>query len=200
MKFLSIFISTVLLFVSPASADSAHQIFFDGSPCPVSAILPAGWRVFPDTQERWMGSDPTVAFNQPNQDGVRVTYYGLDSSRFQSADQFLQYINRVINPAESNKGIMIGGRQARILQFRYSYEKHTDSHGTEVPAEAVFEEFVIVPLERGFYAFSITLRHTTPNSLVESTEAIKYGIEDNQRKLREWYEFLDSVQFLKTDQ
>ena len=199
MKFLSIFISIILLLIPPASAETSRQIFFEEEPCPLSVILPAGWAVFPGAQERWMGNDPTVAFNHPNQDGVQVTYYGLDSSRFHSAEEFLQYIKRVINPSESEKGILIGGRQATILQFRYSYEKHSDIHGTNVPGERVFEEFVIVPLERGFYAFAITLRSTTPNSLVESSQAIQYEIENNQRKLRQWYEFLDSVQFPQTN-
>ena len=187
------------MFVPPAFAGTSHQIFFDGSPCAISAVLPAGWTVFPDAQERWMGPDPTVAFNHPGGNGIRVTYYGLDSSRFNSAEKFLEYIKHVINPAESEKGILIGGRQATILQFRYSYEKHTDTHGTSVPGERFFEEFVIVPLERGFYAFSITLRSKASDSLVESSQAIKIEIEDNQRKLRQWYEFLDSVKFLEKD-
>lgn len=196
MKFFLSFIAVSFLFVSPVSAETSHHILFQGEPCPISVILPAGWTPFPDARERWLGMDPSVTFNHSNRDGVQVTYYGLDASKFHAAGEFIEYLKRVVNPAESEKEILIGGKKAAILQFRYAYDKHTDVHGTDVPAERVFEEFVIVPLDRGFYAFAITLKSKTPNSLVENSQAIKYEVENNQRKLREWYQFLDSVEFI----
>jgi hypothetical protein len=175
-----------------------RKTFFKETPVPFSAEQPPHWHIYPGMGERWMGGDPALCFNNPADSSVRVTYYGLEKSRFNTPEAFIDFLKRTLDEPEQEKEMTVGNQPAKYFRFRYSYEGFTDHHGARVPAEAVYEEFVIVPVEKGFYSFNLSLHRRGQDPALETQSELQAQLTVNLRDIKDWNQFLESVQFQKT--
>ncbi|GEM_PF-2628048 len=196
VKKLAPFLLAAVFFAVPgANASFERETFFQNTPVPFSAEPPPHWHIYPLDEERWMGGDPTLTFNNPLESSVRITFYGLEKSRFKAPAEFYDFLKRVLNEPAVEKDMEVGGFAAKYFRFRYSYESATDVHGASMLAEAVYEEFVVVPLEKGFYCFNLTLRRVSDSPVMQKQYEMQGELSKNLRDIKDWNEFLASVRF-----
>ncbi len=146
---------------------------------------PEGWRQ-DSTRERWLGEDPTLSFRQGNA-LIRVTHYGLTDSKFQSPAEFRDWLKKLFETRTmKSENISLAGKTAERIRLEYSYEGHTDHHGAYMPPEFIKEEFIILPLDKGFLVLNINIHQMEPEFYTESEK-------DQKEIFDKWEQFLKSI-------
>ena len=166
---------------------------------------PRDWGRVYDTRERWGGPDPTLAYRNGSND-IKVTHYGLTDSQFQTEEEYISWIKKVIGDPLfdlDDKGarggevreMTVAGKAAKWFQFQYEYEGFTDHHGAVIPHESVYEEFVIVPAEKGFWAVVLSNHRVGPFGSAPD-RAPDEKTSKRELLLQTWKQFLESCRFV----
>lgn len=126
----------------------------------LSCKEPENWSYEP-CRERWLGADPCFTFrNVP--DYIKVTYYGLEASEFKQPGAFIGNLENLFGKFKATETIKLDGRKATRIKLRYEQRRSHDHNGRYLPPRFFYEEFVIVPLTKGFLVFNFNLNHHTP--------------------------------------
>lgn len=112
-------------------------------------------------RERWLGPDPCFRFASFNE-YVKVTYYGLEGSTFAGPEDFIKNLRGLFGRFEAMDTVTIGGREATRVKLRYDRRDHYDRDGHHRPQRFLYEEFIIVPLKKGYLVFNFNLNQHSP--------------------------------------
>jgi hypothetical protein len=152
---------------------------------------PAEWSYEP-CRERWLGQDPCFQFTD-YRNYIKVTYYGLNGSAFKTPRDLTKRLKDLFGKFEIEDGVKIDGRDARRIKLRYESGGRYEHHGKYLPKEFQYEEFIVLPLARGFLSFNFKLNNYGPIpgtfSKEEATENL-YG--DAYKNYQTWSSFLKS--------
>ncbi len=152
--------------------------------------IPKGWFKSPETSERWLGQDPTVYLNNGDH-SIGITHYGLENSRFKMPDDFARWIKDIFKDIDSESSVQVAGKTGTLIKLHTDSEGYTDHHGARVPPEYVYEEFLILPAEEGFWALILSFRQIGPGYLKKfEGEDVKTRKKDLHAILKVWSHFL----------
>ncbi len=138
---------------------------------------PESWS-YENCRERWLGPDPCFAFRSVN-NYIKVTYYGLDDSRFKKPGEFITHLKELFGSIKAAEKVRIDGREATRIKLRYDQGNYRDPHGAHRPPEFIYEEFIILPLKKGFLVFNFKLNHSTPLPADFSREQAQQNLYGN---------------------
>jgi hypothetical protein len=113
--------------------------------------IPEGWFESPEPRERWLGQDPAV-YLKNGAHSIGITHYGLKNSRFKTPDDFVRWIKNIFKHVDSESLVQVAGRIGTLIKLHYEDEGYTEHHGAMVPPRYVYEEFLVLPSEEGFWA------------------------------------------------
>ena len=154
----------------------------------LSCKEPEDWTYEP-CRERWLGPDPCFIFRNLHA-YIKVTAYGLDGSRFMTPKDFIENLNGLFDKFEAMETLTFGGREATRIKLRYEQSYFHDHDGGRRPASFLYEEFLIVPMEKGFLVFNFNLSRLTPiplNFIRENAPKNLYGTAYDE--YRAWVSF-----------
>lgn len=157
----------------------------------LSCREPAVWSYEP-CRERWLGPDPCFKFTNYRH-YIKVTYYGLEGSAFKTPQDLQERLKGLFGKLAAEDSVKIGNREARRVQLRYESGGHYEHHGRYLPKEFQYEEFIVLPLARGFLAFNFNMNSHGPLPAIFSKEEapeILYG--DARESYQTWSSFLQS--------
>lgn len=156
--------------------------------------IPKGWFESPELRERWLGQDPT-AYLKKDQHSIGITHYGLKNSRFKIPDDFVRWIKDIFKDVDSESSVQVAGKAGTLIKLHYEHEGYTEHHGVIVPPEYVYEEFLVLPAEEGFWALIFSFRQIGPSYLKKfEEEDIKTRKKDLHEILKAWGRFLKTCQ------
>jgi len=121
---------------------------------------PKDWAYEP-CRERWLGQDPCFVFRNVH-DYIKVTYYGLAGSGFKKPEDFIGNLRDLFGKFEDSGIVELGGREATRIILRYEQRRYHDPDGGHLSPRFLYEEFLILPLEKGFLVLNLKLSHLTP--------------------------------------
>lgn len=157
--------------------------------------IPEGWFETPDPRERWTGPDPT-AYLRNGRHSIGITHYGLENSQFKTPEDFVRWIKNIFEEFDSESSVQVAGKAGTLIKLHYDHEGYTDHHGAMIPPEYVYEEFLILPAEEGFWALIFSFRQVGPVYLRKfEGEDIKTRKKDLREMLKDWDRFLKTCQF-----
>jgi len=151
-----------------------------------------GW-YYKRASERWLGDDPT--FKYVNfRDKIQVTHYGLEASGFLTTEEFVTHLKNLFREFKSVETVKVDGKSAKKITIQYEYPAYTGHHGEHVPHRFNYEEFVLLPLEKGFLVFNFDLNHITPivMSFAPEEEMTSEWLKEVARLGKTWNKFLKS--------
>ena len=157
----------------------------------LSCEEPKDWTYEP-CRERWLGPDPCFIFRHLHA-YIKVTAYGLDGSQFMNPQDFIEKLKGLFNKFEAMETITLGGREATRIKLRYEQSHYRDRDGGNRLASFLYEEFLIVPMEKGFLVFNFDLNRLTPiplNFTREDASKALYGSVYDE--YRDWISFTGS--------
>lgn len=153
------------------------------------------WFLMPETEsrERWGGPDPTQTYRY-DRHWIKVTHYGLKDSAYKTPEDYISWLEQILEKPKEVSEITVAGRKAKKLRFEYEHEGFMDHHGARIPHEHVYEEFVIVPAEEGFFSVVVSIVHTSPFFGYESPAGRPPKPSEAELKplLERWERFLES--------
>jgi len=152
---------------------------------------PAKWAYEP-CRERWLGPDACFKFTD-YRNYIKVTYYGLEGSTFKTPQDMTKRLKDLFGKFEIEDSVKIQNREARRIKLRYESGGHYEHHGKYLPKEFQYEEFIVLPLARGFLAFNFNLVSYGPIPAIFSKEEAPenlYG--DAYENYQTWSSFLKS--------
>lgn len=156
--------------------------------------IPKGWFESPEPLERWLGQDPTV-YLKNGQHSIGITQYGLKNSRFKAPDDFVRWVKDIFKEVDSERSLQVAGKAGTLIKLHYEYEGHMDHHGAMAPPQYVYEEFLVLPAEEGFWALIFSFRQIGPGYLKKfEDQDIKARKKDLHEILRAWARFLKTCQ------
>ncbi len=157
-----------------------------------SDVKGEGWR-YKKGRERWLGSDPTFSYNHYF-DRIKVTHYGLESSRYETPEQYIAHLRNLFGEFKILQTKDIMGKKAELIRIEYDYPEHTGHHGEYVPHEFVYEEFIILPVQEGFLVFNFNIHSIVPMPLsIFTREKAESEWEEKQlQNIKVWRKFLKS--------
>lgn len=123
--------------------------------------VPKGWFRQPDGRERWGGPDPTFVYRH-GRERITLTHYGLEGSHVKTSEDYLSWLGRVLDAPKSTEEITVAGKKTRLLRFEFHYEGFQDHHGAFIPHEFVYEEFVVIPAQSGFWSLNLNISRVAP--------------------------------------
>ena len=121
---------------------------------------PQGWTYEP-CRERWLGPDPCFIFRN-HLDYIKVTYYGLDGSEFRKPEDFTGHLKGLFGKFEAMETVKVDGRETTRVKLRYKQGNRYDRDGRYRMTEFLYEEFLMLPLKKGFLTFNFKLDHHVP--------------------------------------
>lgn len=121
---------------------------------------PKDWSYEP-CRERWLGEDPCFVFRKSN-DYIKVTYYGLDGSEFKTPDGFINHLKELIGEFRARDKFTIDSLEATRIKLEYQTGNRQDRDGMFIPPMFLYEEFMILPLKKGFLVFNFNLNRLSP--------------------------------------
>jgi len=144
-----------------------------------------------ESRERWLGDDPTLKYGTYS-NLVRITHYGLEGSSFRTPEDYEARLENLFTEIESREPVSLAGRPGTLIRLRYENPEFIEHHGGFVSHEFGYEEFIIVPLAKGFLVFNFTLHHHSPMPMNRYTKKDAIGIWEKElaEKLETWKKFL----------
>ena len=121
---------------------------------------PKDWRYEP-CRERWLGEDPCFVFRKSN-DYIKVTYYGLEGSEFKTPDGFINHLKELIGKFKASDKVKFDSLEATRIKLEYQMGNRQDRDGIFIPPMFLYEEFMILPLNKGFLVFNFNLNRMAP--------------------------------------
>jgi hypothetical protein len=121
---------------------------------------PEGWS-YESCRERWLGEDPCFTFRQVP-DYIKVTYYGLPASKFEKPEAFIENLGNLFGTFNARETVKFNGRETTRIKLRYEQRRDHDRDGRNLLPRFYYEEFLILPLSKGFLVFNFNLNHDTP--------------------------------------
>jgi hypothetical protein len=121
---------------------------------------PKDWTYEP-CHERWLGHDPCFAFRNVK-DYIKVTYYGLDDSELKKPEDFVKRLKGLFGKSEALDIVRIDGRETTRIILRYEQGNRHDRDGMFILPMFLYEEFLILPLKKGFLVFNFNMNHFNP--------------------------------------
>jgi hypothetical protein len=157
----------------------------------VGCQSPKDW-IYEQCRERWLGNDPCFVFrNAANY--IKATYYGLDDSKFKKPDDFINHLKGLFGKFHAEDKVKIDGREAVRIKLRYEQGNRHDHDGMFIMPMFLYEEFLILPLKKGFLVFNLNLNHHTPLpsdfARENDSEELYSGAYDEYRI---WLQFTES--------
>lgn len=157
--------------------------------------VPKEWFESPEPRERWLGQDPTVYLKNGDH-SISITHYGLANSRLKTPDDFVGRIKGIFKDVDSESVVQVAGKAGALIKLHYEYEGHADHHGAMAPPQYVYEEFLTLPAEEGFWALIFSFRQTGPSYLKKfGDEDIKTRKKDLKEIRKDWDRFLETCEF-----
>lgn len=157
---------------------------------------PAKW-TYEQCRERWLGPDPCFKFTD-YRNYIKVTYYGLEGSYFKTPPDIIQRLKDLFGKFDAMDTIKIKDREAVRIKLRYEGGNRHDRDGKYIMAEFRYEEFILLPLKRGFLAFNFNMNHHVPIPRTFSKEeAPKDLYGDAYENYQTWSTFLESCSVTK---
>jgi hypothetical protein len=157
----------------------------------ISCREPKDW-TYEKCRERWARQDPCFMFSNVH-DYIKVTYYGLDGSQFMKPADFLENLRGLFGKYEAVEAVKLGGRDATRIKLRYEHRYYRDHNGDYPLLIFLYEEFLILPVKKGFLVFNFNLNHLTPlplNFTKEDAPKDLYG--DSYDEYQTWLSFIKS--------
>lgn len=157
----------------------------------LSCREPAPWSYEP-CRERWLGPDPCFKFTNYRH-YIKVTYYGLEGSAFKTPQDLQERLKGLFGKFTAEDSVQIGNREARRVKLRYESGGYYEHHGKYLPKEFQYEEFIVLPLARGFLAFNFNLNSHGPVPAAFSKEEAPENLYGDAREsYQTWSSFLQS--------
>jgi hypothetical protein len=152
---------------------------------------PNDWTYEP-CRERWLGPDPCFIFRHIHT-YIKVTTYGLDGSKFINPEDFIENLKGLFDKFEAMEAINLGGREATRIKLRYEQRHYRYRDGGNRQSSFLYEEFLILPMEKGFLVFNFNLNQLMPiplNFTRDDAPQDLYGSASGE--YRDWISFTES--------
>jgi len=155
-------------------------------------LVTEGWH-FRDKRERWLGDDPALKYRN-DLSLIRITHYGLENSSFETPEEYMAHLQNIFDELESVEPTSLAGREGISVRLRYEHPEFTGHHGEYISHEYSYEEFIIVPIDKGFLVFNLTLHHALPmpESFYKEDAAAEEWQKELVGKVKTWKKFLKS--------